>query len=101
MMLRDLGYLVLEADSGASAIEVLKSEPEIEVLFTDVVMPGALTGVDLAREARRMRPNLKVLYTSGYAEKAFDDGIEEAVALLSKPYAQEDLAERLRDLLAS
>ena len=101
MMLRDLGYSVLEADSGASAMEVLKSEPEIEVLFTDVVMPGALTGVDLAREARRIRPDLKVLYTSGYAEKAFDDGIEEAVALLSKPYAQEDLAERLRDLLVS
>ncbi len=65
--LKELGYTVLEAESGPAALTVLREEKPIDVLFTDIVMAGGMTGIDLAQEARRLRPKLKILFTSGYA----------------------------------
>src|SRR5262249_62425492 len=72
--LKDLGYAVIEADCGPAALRVLDSGEPIDVLFTDIVMAGGMTGLDLAREARRRRPNLRILFTSGYAEPAVITG---------------------------
>ena len=72
--LKELGYAVIEADSGPAALLVLDRGEPIDVLFTDIVMPGGMTGLDLAQEARKRRPQLKVLVTSGYAEPAVVKG---------------------------
>ena len=60
--LKELGYAIIEADSGPAALLVLDREEPIDVLFTDIVMPGGMTGLDLAHEARRRRPELKILF---------------------------------------
>src|SRR5262249_16660004 len=69
-ILRDLGYQVVEAPEGAAALAALDAEPRIRLLFTDVGLPGGLNGRQLADEARRRRPDLKVLFTTGYARNA-------------------------------
>jgi CheY-like chemotaxis protein len=98
--LRELGYQVLEAENGAAALAILRSEARVDVLFTDVVMPGT-TGLDLAREARKLRPGLKVLLTSGFADFLQEDGTPAPLPgpLLSKPYRRQDLARALRALI--
>jgi PAS domain S-box-containing protein len=98
--LGELGYQVLEAENGAAALAILRSEARIDVLFTDVVMPGT-TGVDLAHEARDLRPGLKVLLTSGFADFLQEDGTPAPLPgpLLSKPYRRQDLARALRALI--
>ena len=100
-MLRDLGYTCIHASDGAAALEILKSGAKIDLLFTDVIMPGPVKSRDLAAEAQRLRPGLPVLYTSGYTENAIvhHGRLDEGVQLLSKPYAQEDLARKIRGLL--
>ena len=72
--LKELGYAVIEADSGPAALRILDREEPLDLLFTDIVMAGGITGVDLAQEARRRRPGLKILFTSGYAEPAVSKG---------------------------
>lgn len=96
----DLGYEVIEAENGAVALERLKQHPDIALLFTDVVMPGGMTGDELAEIVRRERPEIKVLFTSGYAEPEIA-GRELAASgsWLKKPYTASELAERLRELL--
>ncbi|CAD7040690.1 PAS domain-containing sensor histidine kinase [Pseudorhizobium halotolerans] len=96
----DLGYEVIEAENGAVALERLKQHPDIALLFTDVVMPGGMTGDELAEIVRRERPEIKVLFTSGYAEPEIA-GRELAASgsWLKKPYTARELAERLRELL--
>ena len=100
-MLRDLGYTCIHASDGAAALEILKSGTKVDLLFTDVIMPGPVKSRDLAAEAQRLRPGLPVLYTSGYTDNAIvhHGRLDEGVQLLSKPYAQEDLARKLRSLL--
>jgi PAS domain S-box-containing protein len=100
-MLRDLGYTCIHASDGAEALEILKSGAKVDLLFTDVIMPGPVKSRDLAAEALRLRPGLPVLYTSGYTENAIvhHGRLDEGVQLLSKPYTQEDLARRMRGLL--
>jgi PAS domain S-box-containing protein len=94
-----LGYDVLSANNAATALEVLKREPDIDVLFSDIVMPGGMNGVELAREARRMRPDLKLLLASGYPMSAIgEDGLSEDVSFISKPYRWTELDEKLRAL---
>jgi CheY-like chemotaxis protein len=75
----------------------------IDLLFTDVIMPGPMKSTELARKARERVPNLAVLFTSGYTEDAFtgSDGLTESVELLSKPYSREALARKLRHMLAN
>ena len=102
-ILRDLGYACLHAADGAAALEILKSGAKVDLLFTDVIMPGPVKSRDLANEALALRPRLPVLFTSGYTENAIvhHGRLDEGVQLLSKPYTRDDLARRIRGLLQS
>ncbi|MDN2714050.1 PAS domain S-box protein [Janthinobacterium sp. SUN120] len=102
-MLRGLGYAVLRASDGESALAIIGSGVPIDLLFTDVVMPGKVASTALARQARVLLPQLAVLFTSGYTQDAIMQGgrLEPGVELLSKPYRREDLARRIRHLLAN
>jgi signal transduction histidine kinase/GAF domain-containing protein len=97
-----LGYTVLDAENGQQALQVIRDHPEIDLLFTDLVMPGGLNGHQLALQAAELRPNLKVLYTSGYAEQAvLHQGLlTRGVHLLNKPYTRRELALKLRVALS-
>ena len=97
--LRGLGYQVFEADSGSNAIAVLTAHPEIAMIFTDFVMPGGMNGADLAEAAIARKPNIKILFTSGYAEPALARRKLLAGAWLKKPYTAAELAEIVRDVL--
>jgi PAS domain S-box-containing protein len=101
-MLSALGYRVLTATDAAGALAVVESGMRIDVLFTDVVMPGSLRSIDLARMARARLPDLAVLFTSGYTENAIVHGgrLDPGVELLGKPYTRESLARRIRQVLA-
>lgn len=101
-MLRGLGYDVLHADDGASALALLSTGVAIDLLFTDVVMPGPVSSKELAQQARLLLPDLAVLFTSGYTHNAIMRGgrLDAGVELLSKPYQREDLARRIRHVLA-
>jgi CheY-like chemotaxis protein len=99
--LRELGYRVIEAHDGASALRVLERlEQPIDLLFTDVVMPE-MTGRELADRAREIRPALKVLYTSGYTKNAIVHGgrLDEGVEMIGKPFTYATLAEKVADVL--
>ena len=100
-VLGGLGYKVLEARDGKSALALLEQHPGIALLFTDVVLPGGMNGPDIAREAQARRPELRVVYTSGYTGNAIQqlEALDVPVRLLSKPYAIEDLAQMVRDVL--
>ena len=97
----ELGYRVLKAADAQSALTVLESGASVDLLFTDVVMPGALRSPELARRARQLHPDIEILFTSGYTENAIVHGgrLDADVALLSKPYRTEQLAEKLRHML--
>jgi PAS domain S-box-containing protein len=98
--LKELGYAVIEADGGPAALLELGREAPIDLLFTDIVMSRGMTGVDLAHEARRRRPELKILFTSGYAEPAvIKEGLLTTNAgWLGKPYSINELDAKLREL---
>jgi CheY-like chemotaxis protein len=99
--LRDLGYHVLEAPDGPTALHLLERSPSVDLLFTDVVLPGGMTGAQLAAQARALRPQLKVLFTTGYARNAiFHHGrLDKGVQLITKPFNFPDLAAKVRDVL--
>lgn len=101
--LEDLGYSVLEAADGKSALEILRDGGDINLLLTDVVMPGALNGRELAQAASQIRPGLKVLFTSGFPQTALgpDSLIAERNLFLNKPYRKRDLAQMVRKALAT
>jgi CheY-like chemotaxis protein len=95
-----LGYRVVIAENAQRAIEAVEGGCAPDLLFTDMIMPGGMNGRDLAEKLRRLRPGLRVLYTSGYAARAtseIPDGAHEA--LLGKPYRRRDLAAKVRDVL--
>ncbi len=100
-MLGELGYRVLKARDATSALSIIDSGAAIDVLFTDVIMPGALKSPELARKARERIPNLAVLFTSGYTQNAIVHGgrLDEGIDLLTKPYTREALARRLRQVI--
>jgi signal transduction histidine kinase/DNA-binding response OmpR family regulator len=102
-MLSSMGYRVLKADNADSALGILKSGLPIDMLFTDVVMPGQLRSPELARHAKSLHPNMAVLFTSGYTQNAIVHGgrLDPGVELLSKPYGREQLARKVRAMLAS
>jgi len=99
--LKELGYEVIEADSGPAALAVLDRGEPIDLLFTDVVMAGGMTGLDLAREAGKRRPGLKTLFTSGYAEPSvLERGMPSSdSAWLGKPHSALELHGKIRELL--
>ena len=98
--LRDLGYDVIEADNGVAARAEIAARPEIALVFTDMVMPGGMTGLELAQAALAMRPAVKILFTSGYAEPAIAQFGLSAGAWLKKPYTADELAEKIREILS-
>ena len=100
-MLSELGYRVLKAKDAQSALAIVESGVPIDVLFTDVVMPGELRSPELARKARERLPDITVLFTSGYTENAIVHGgrLDEGIDLISKPYTREALARKLRHSL--
>ncbi len=101
--IRRLGYEAVEARNAAEALERIESGRRIDLLFTDVIMPGGMNGRQLATEALKRRPELKVLYTSGYTENAIvhHGRLDAGVLLLPKPYISSDLARMIRTALAS
>jgi nitrogen-specific signal transduction histidine kinase len=103
LQLRNLGYRVVAAPDGRTALEALQAHPDVGLLFTDVIMPGGMNGRDLAAQAARLRPGLKVLFTSGYAENAIvhQGRLDPGVHLLNKPYRRQDLAKKVRQALDS
>jgi PAS domain S-box-containing protein len=101
-VLRELGYRVIEAHDGPSALRLLqRQEARVDLLFTDVVLPGGMTGAVLADEAVRLRPGLKVLFTTGYARNAIvhHGRLDPGVELITKPFTYADLASRVREIL--
>ena len=101
-MLEDMGYHVIEAQDGLSALEALKAENgKFDLMFTDIVMPGGMHRPALAKEARAVFPHLPILYTSGYAEAAVlrEGDIGNSFELVSKPYRLEELEEKVRNAL--
>ncbi|QNN66119.1 response regulator [Sphingomonas rhizophila] len=99
--LRELGYKVLEAHDGSSALRLLERQNgPVDLLFTDVVMPG-MTGRELADEARKLQPDLKVLFTSGYTRNAIVHGgrLDPGVEMIAKPFSYAALAQKMRDVL--
>ncbi|MFA6966481.1 PAS domain S-box protein [Bosea sp. (in: a-proteobacteria)] len=98
--LADIGYGVIEAGTGAEALRLLAARPEVKLLFTDIVMPGGMTGDELAKTARALRPDLKILFTSGFAEPSLAGReLSAEGSWLKKPYTARQLALRLRELL--
>ncbi|WP_413061677.1 PAS domain-containing protein [Sphingomonas carotinifaciens] len=102
-LLSELGYRVLKAVDAQSALSVIESGIPIDMLFTDVVMPGTLKSPELARKARERLPDIAVLFTSGYTENSIVHGgrLDKGVELLSKPYTREALARKFRHVLAN
>jgi len=101
-LLRGLGYQVVVAPDANAALRLLQETPGIELLFTDVILPGGMTGADLAVEARRQRPQLKVLFTSGYPRNAITQAgfLGADAEVLAKPYRRTELATKLSEVLA-
>jgi CheY-like chemotaxis protein len=98
--LEELGYRVLTAVDGVAALAILRGDEPIDLLFSDIVMPNGLSGVDLAREAQRLRPDLCVLLTTGYAGRNVPGaGEDEGWEILAKPYRPSDLAAKLAAML--
>jgi PAS domain S-box-containing protein len=99
--LRRLGYRVTEARSGADALAILGQGAAVDLMLTDIVLPGGMTGRELSAEARRLRPSLKLLFTSGYTAGALENhvGNGHGVPLLVKPYRVEELVRRVREAL--
>lgn len=95
--LRDAGYSVIEAEAGTQALQLLAEHPEVSLVFTDMIMPGGMDGGELAVHVRALRPDVKMLFTSGYAEPSAAG--RAAGSWLQKPYTARDLALRLRELL--
>jgi CheY-like chemotaxis protein len=94
------GYRVLCARNSVEAIQILESGREIDLLFSDVVMPNGMNGVELAREARRLNKGIKVLLTSGYAGNVLEQhGAVDEFPIIDKPFHLADLARRLRSIL--
>jgi PAS domain S-box-containing protein len=101
-ILRAAGYEVVEVVDGAQAIQVLRDKP-FDLLFTDVVLPGGMNGVEIAARAKRLLPNIKTLYTTGYTENTVihNGDLDPGVTLVSKPYRRNELLEKVRALLDS
>jgi CheY-like chemotaxis protein len=98
--LRDLGFTVLEAHDGPSALKQLELHPQVQLLFTDVGLPG-INGAQLVAAARELRPDIKVLFTTGYARNAIvhQGRLDAGVELITKPFTRAQLGARIRDVL--
>ena len=100
-VLEDLGYLAVEAADGPSGLKILHSDLRLDLMITDVGLPGGMNGRQVADSARVVRPNLKVLFITGYAENAAirDGRLEPGMQVLTKPFEMEVLAARIREMV--
>jgi len=96
--LREMGYRVFEAGSAADAIALLRTR-SVDVLFSDVVMPGGMNGLELSKEARKIQPGLAVLLTTGYADMFDGSAVDGQLDVLAKPFRPSDLGKRIREIL--
>jgi signal transduction histidine kinase/CheY-like chemotaxis protein len=101
-MLTELGYGVLRAENAEAAVKLLESGAKVDLLFTDVVMPGPIPTRELARRAQELCPGIRILFTSGYTQNAIvhNGRLDDDALLLSKPYRKDDLARKLRSVFA-
>ena len=99
--LERLGYATLEAEDGPAALRVLEDGPDVDLVFTDIVMPGGMSGFELAATVSELCPAVKMLYMSGYSfDKAAQEGkLDDGIELISKPFTRLDLARRIRTVL--
>ena len=102
-ILSDLNYMVLNAESGQAGLDIVASGVRIDLLLTDVGLPGSMNGRQLADAARKRRPGLKVLFITGYAENAAssDGWIQEGMQVMTKPFALNTLAAKVQGILNS
>ena len=100
-VLREAGYRAIEAEDGPAGLRVLESEARVDLLITDVGLPGGMNGRQVADAARRTRPGLKVLFVTGYAENAAvgNGHLDAGMAVITKPFAMTDLANKITDVL--
>ena len=100
-ILQDAGYRVLEATDGPGGLKILQSDTRIDLLLTDVGLPGGMNGRQVADAGRSLRPNLKVLFITGYAENAVigNGQLEPGMQVITKPFAIDALANRVRDMI--
>jgi len=100
--LSGFGYSVMVSQDGPSALDIIRNDETIDLLFTDIVMPGGMTGIELAREAQKLRPLLKILLTSGFAEATLLTHSQpgETINILSKPYRRQELARKIQEILS-
>jgi CheY-like chemotaxis protein len=98
--LRELGYTIVQASDGEQALEILAIQPRIDMLFTDIVMPG-INGRELADRARETDPDLKILYTTGYTRNAIvhNGMLDPGLSFLAKPFTLDQLAMKVRQVL--
>ena len=100
-MVTELGYRVVASENGASALPILEQERPVDILLSDVIMPGGMNGLDLAKAANKRRPDLKVLFVSGYDRMTIAQATkyDDSLRLLNKPFSLMDLARELSALL--
>jgi CheY-like chemotaxis protein len=98
-MLRDLGYVVLEAGSGGGAFDLLERERMIDLIVMDFAMPG-MNGAEVARQARITRPTIPILFITGYADRAAISGIDGA-QIIGKPFSRDELADKVTRVLSA
>ncbi len=100
-MVTELGYRVVEAENGASALPLLEQERPVDISLSDVIMPGGMSGVDLAKAARKRRPDIRVLFVSGYDRMVIAQATryDDSLKLLNKPFSLTDLSRELQALL--
>ncbi len=100
-MLERLDYTTLQCPDGKRALEILETESDVRLLFTDVVLPGGMSGPELARIVQDKRPGIGILFTSGYTEDAMQQQgwLDEGVELLNKSFHKADLAQKVRTAL--
>ena len=100
-VLEDLGYGIVEASNGVEALEVLRTDVRIDLMVTDVGLPGGMNGRQVADAGRKLRPGLKVLYVTGYAESAVmgTGHLETGMHVMVKPFGMDDLALRIRAII--
>jgi CheY-like chemotaxis protein len=100
-VLQELGYVAIEAPDGASGLKVLQSDARIDLLISDVGLPGGMNGRQVADAARQTRPHLKVLFITGYAENAVvgNGHLERGMHVLTKPFAMDVLGTRIKSII--
>lgn len=102
-VLNVFGYATREAENGPAALEILAASPEISIMFSDVVMPKGMSGIELTQQALRRRPDLKVLLTTGHSQAEIDLSqlARDGIRLITKPYSNDDLETALKAVLGT